>query len=127
MTTALDLDVDPSRQPNSASRAKTTLESRSSNVKRFLYDFVSAFGFSLEMCNDGHEGRQSPRDPLQVPAEPITRPRAKKIKEAMQGLVQSTCSEYANLLFKTPAFKMRSQEEEPILLLVIQATEGGTA
>jgi hypothetical protein len=42
---------------------------------------------------------------------PITRSRAKKIKEAMQGLVQSTWLEFANLSSKTPTFKMRFKEE----------------
>ena len=39
---------------------------------------------------DGNQGGPSLKDPLQVPDGPITRSRAKKIKEAMQGLVQST-------------------------------------
>uniref|UniRef100_A0A2N9IRC6 Reverse transcriptase domain-containing protein n=1 Tax=Fagus sylvatica TaxID=28930 RepID=A0A2N9IRC6_FAGSY len=43
-----------------------------------------------ERGNDGNQGGPSLKDPLQVPDGPITRSRAKKIKEAMQGLVQST-------------------------------------
>jgi len=49
----------------------------------------------------------------------------KKIKEAMQGLVQSTWAEFANLSSKTPTFKMGLKEEEPTLIHVIQATDGG--
>uniref|UniRef100_A0A2N9H3G6 CCHC-type domain-containing protein n=1 Tax=Fagus sylvatica TaxID=28930 RepID=A0A2N9H3G6_FAGSY len=41
------------------------------------------------------------KDPLQVPDGPITRSRAKKIKEAMQGLVQSTWDEAS----KSPTIK----------------------
>jgi hypothetical protein len=63
---------------------------------------------------------------MQVPDGPITRSRAKKIKEAMQGLVQSTCVEFANLSSKTPAFKMGLKEEEPTLIHVIQVTDGGS-
>uniref|UniRef100_A0A2N9G3B0 Reverse transcriptase n=1 Tax=Fagus sylvatica TaxID=28930 RepID=A0A2N9G3B0_FAGSY len=42
------------------------------------------------------------KDPLQVPDGPITRSRAKKIKEAMQGLVQSTWDEAS----KSPTIKV---------------------
>jgi hypothetical protein len=56
--------------------------------------------------SDGHHGRPNLRNPLQVPDGPITRSRAKKIKEVMQGLVQSTWAEFANLSSKTPTFKM---------------------
>ena len=40
-----------------------------------------------EKENDGNQGGPSLKDPLQVPDGPITRSRAKKIKEAMQELV----------------------------------------
>lgn len=43
----------------------------------------------------------------------------------MQGLVQSTWPEFANLSSKTPTFKMGFKEEEPALIHVIQAIEGG--
>jgi hypothetical protein len=62
--------------------------------------------------SDEYHGGLSLKDPLQVPDGPITRLRAKKIKEAMQGLVQSTWVEFANLSNKTPAFKMGLKEEE---------------
>jgi len=61
---------------------------------------------------------------LEVPDGPITKLRAKKIKEAMQGLMQSTWAEFANLSSKTPTFKMSLKEKEPSLIHVIQATEG---
>jgi hypothetical protein len=78
-----------------------------------------------EKGNNGSHGRPNLKDHLQVPNGPITRLRAKKIKEAMQGLVQSTWAEFANLSSKTPTFKMGLKEEEQALIHVIQATDGG--
>jgi hypothetical protein len=49
----------------------------------------------------------------------------KKIKEAMQELVQSTWAKFANLSSKAPTFKMGLKEEELALIHVIQATDGG--
>jgi len=66
-----------------------------------------------ERGNDGHHGESNLKDPLQVPDGPITRSRAKKIKEAMQGLMQSTWAEFTNLSSKNPTFKMGLKEEEP--------------
>jgi hypothetical protein len=43
----------------------------------------------------------------------------------MQGLVQFTWAEFANLSSKTPTFKMELKEEEPTLIHVIQVTDGG--
>jgi hypothetical protein len=79
-----------------------------------------------EWGNDGPHGRPNLKDPLQVPDGPITKSRAKKIKEAMQGLMQSTWAEFANLSSKTPTFKMGLKEEESTLIHVIQATDGGS-
>jgi hypothetical protein len=78
-----------------------------------------------ERGNDGPHGKPNLKDPLQVPDGPITRSGAKKIKEAMQGLVQSTWAEFTNLSSKTPTFKMGLKEEEPALIHVIQATDRG--
>jgi hypothetical protein len=74
---------------------------------------------------DGPHGRPNLKDPLQVPDGPIRRSKVKKIKEAMQGLVQSTWAKFANLSSKAPTFKMGLKEEEPALIHVIQATDGG--
>uniref|UniRef100_A0A2N9I332 RNA-directed DNA polymerase n=1 Tax=Fagus sylvatica TaxID=28930 RepID=A0A2N9I332_FAGSY len=52
--------------------------------------------------NDGNQGGPSLKDPLLVPDGPITRSRPKKIKEAMQGLVQSTWDEAS----KSPTIKV---------------------
>jgi len=71
-----------------------------------------------EMGNDGNGGSNL-KDHLQVPDGPITRSRAKKIKEAMQGLGQSTWSEFTNLSSKTPTFKLGFKEEEPPLIHVV--------
>ena len=54
---------------------------------------------------------------MQVLDGPITRSVAKKIKEAMQGLVQSTWDEAS----KSPTLKMGLKEGEPILIHLIQA------
>ena len=71
---------------------------------------------------DGNQSGPSLKDPLQVPDEPITRSRAKKIKEAMQRLVQSTLDETS----KNPTLKMGLKEGEPILIHLIQAVEDMT-
>uniref|UniRef100_A0A2N9G9G1 Reverse transcriptase n=1 Tax=Fagus sylvatica TaxID=28930 RepID=A0A2N9G9G1_FAGSY len=75
-----------------------------------------------ERGNDGNQGGPSLKDPLQVPNGPITRSRAKKIKEAMQGLVQSTWDEAS----KSPTIKVGLKEGEPILIHLIQAVEDMT-
>uniref|UniRef100_A0A2N9H5K8 Reverse transcriptase domain-containing protein n=1 Tax=Fagus sylvatica TaxID=28930 RepID=A0A2N9H5K8_FAGSY len=75
-----------------------------------------------ERGNDGNQGGPSLKDPLQVPNGPITRSRAKKIKEAMQGLVQSTWDEAS----KSPTIKVGLKEGELILIHLIQAVEDMT-
>jgi hypothetical protein len=74
------------------------------------------------ILGDGNQGGPSLKDPLQVPDGPITRSRAKKIKEAMQGLVQSTWDEAS----KSPTIKVGLKEGEPILIHLIQAVEDMT-
>jgi hypothetical protein len=59
---------------------------------------------------------------LQVPDGPITRSKAKKIKEAMPGLVQSTWDEAS----KSLTLKMGLKEGEPILIHLIQAMKDMT-
>jgi hypothetical protein len=77
----------------------------------------------LKLCNiDWNQGGPSLKDPLQVPDGPITRSRAKKIKETMQGLVQSTWDEAS----KSPTIKLGLKEGEPILIHLIQAVEDMT-
>jgi hypothetical protein len=80
----------------------------------------------FEIDNDGHHGKSNLKDLLQVSDKPITRLRVKKIKEAMQGLVQSTWAKFANLSSKTPTFKMGLKEEELALIHVIKAIDGGS-
>ena len=72
-----------------------------------------------------HESYAVPidKDPLVVPDRPITRSRAKNIKEAMDGLLQSTWAEVAYSPSKTSTFKMGFEGEEPDLIHVIQAKE----
>ena len=78
-----------------------------------------------ERGNDEYQGGlvdKNKKDPLHIPDGPITRSRAKKIKEAMQGLVQSTWAKSATS--KTPTtFKMGSNEVEPSFVHVIEVGE----
>ena len=60
---------------------------------------------------------------IRVSDGPITRSRAKKIKEAMAGLVHSTWVELAYSPSKASTFKMGFKEEEPALIHVIQAKD----
>jgi hypothetical protein len=71
---------------------------------------------------DANQGGPSLKDPLQVPDGPIKRSRAKKIKKAMQGLVQSTWDETS----KSPTIKVGLKEGKPILIHLIQAVEDMT-
>jgi hypothetical protein len=77
---------------------------------------------SLICRGDGNQSGPSLKDPLQVSDGPITRSRAKKIKEAMQGLVQSTWDEAS----KSPTIKVGLKEGEPTLIHLIQAVEDMT-
>ena len=56
------------------------------------------------------------KDPLVVPDRPITRLRAKEIKEAMTGPVQSTWAKLAYSPSKASTFKMGFKKEEPTLI-----------
>ena len=57
------------------------------------------------------------RDPLQVPAGPITRARAKRFKEALNGLIQDTWADS-----EVSKSKM-SPHEDPGLINIIKAIE----
>ena len=83
------------------------------NINNIIINFISI------IINYGNQGGPTLKDPLQVPDGPITRSRAKKIKEAMQGLVQSTWDEAS----KSPTLKMGLKEEEPVLIHLIHAME----
>ena len=93
----------------------------------YEYSNPNSFAFKVETRaylhdSDGNQSGPSLKDPLQVLDGPITRSRAKKIKEAMQGLVQTTWDEAG----KSPTIKMGLKEEEPILIHLIQAVEDMT-
>jgi hypothetical protein len=91
-----------------------------------IHKHISHASIHSKLCNkrnkrydDGNQGGPSLKDPLQVPDGPITRSKAKKIKEAMQGLVQSTWDEAS----KSPTIKVGLKEGEPILIHLIQAVK----
>jgi hypothetical protein len=94
----------------------TSLSAFDSFLRKFLETDVS------QCEGDGNQGGPSLKDPLQVPDGPITRSRAKKIKEAMQGLVQSTWDQPS----KSPTIKVGLKEGEPILMHLIQVVEDMT-
>ena len=71
----------------------------------------------------GSIGEVTVHYPLNVPDGPITRSRAKKIKEVMAGLVQSTWSEFGHPVNKTSTFKMGFNKEGIALINLIQAIE----
>ena len=72
--------------------------------------------------NDGNQGGPSLKDPLQVLDGSIPRSRAKKIKETMQGLMQSTWDQVS----KSLTIKVGLKEGKPILIHLIQAMEDMT-
>ena len=70
-----------------------------------------------ERGND--ENQQAPfKDPLHVPVGPITRARSKKIKEALNGLIQDIWADST-----TRHSKLGPKEDEGVINL-IQATDG---
>ena len=65
------------------------------------------------------ENQQAPlKDPLHVPVRPITRARSKKIKEALNGLIQDIWADST-----TGHSKLGPKEDEGVINL-IQATDG---
>ena len=70
----------------------------------------------------GSIGEVNVNDPLNAPDGLITRSRAKKIKEAMARLVQSTW-EFGHPINKTFTFKMGFNKEGVALINLIHATE----
>jgi hypothetical protein len=88
----------------------------------YKVSFIFHCHVEILLQHDGNQSGPSLKDPLQVPYGPITRSRAKKIKEAMQGLVQSTWDEAS----KSPTIKVGWKEGEPNLIHLIQAVEDMT-
>ena len=64
------------------------------------------------------ENQQAFKDPLHVPVEPITKARSKKIKVALNGLIQEIWA-YSNAGYS----KLGPKEDEGVINL-IQAIEG---
>lgn len=71
--------------------------------------------------NDKNHGRQA-KDLLHVEDGAMIRPRAKRIKEAMQGLIQAMWTEISSATSNTQNFKL-SMKEEPSLVHLIRAKE----
>ena len=71
----------------------------------------------------GSIGEVTVHDPLNVPNGAITRSRAKKIKEAMVGLVQSTWAKFGHPINKISTFKIGFNKDGVALINIIQATE----
>jgi len=69
-----------------------------------------------EEGNDENKGAAS-RDPLHVPVGPITRARAKRFKEALNGMIQDTWADSKLLKSKM------SPREDPGLINIIKAIE----
>ncbi|KAL2505620.1 Uncharacterized protein Adt_21241 [Abeliophyllum distichum] len=72
------------------------------------------------MKNDEYHGGLTSIDTLHVLEWPITRSRAKKIKEAMQGLVYATWAknQSASATIKIPTFQMSVKEDESISIFL---------
>ena len=64
------------------------------------------------------ENQQAFKDPLHVPVGPITKARSKKIKEALNGLIQEIWADS-----NAGHFKLGPKEDEGVINL-IQAIEG---
>ena len=71
-----------------------------------------------ETLTNGDENKgAAPRDPLHVPVGPITRARAKRFKEALNGLIQDTWADSEVLKTKM------SPHEDQVLINVIKAID----
>ena len=71
----------------------------------------------------GSIGEVTVHDPLNVPDGLITRSKAKKIMEAMAGVVRFTWAKFGHPVNKTSTFKMGFNKEGVALINHIQATE----
>ena len=69
---------------------------------------------------EGNDANQSttPKDPIQVPIGPVTRSRAKKFKEVLNGLIQQVCEE-ANMLGPV----MSHNQAQGNLIIMLEAQE----
>ena len=68
----------------------------------------------MAICDENHKAL---KDPLHVPVGPITKARSKKIKEALNGLIQEIWAD-----FNTGHSKFDPKEDEGVINL-IQAIE----
>ena len=75
--------------------------------------------------NDENLSSPTSKDPLHVPVGPITRLRATKIKQAMQGFMQAWMDEYSSARSKTQFSMHDKLEDEPKLLQCIWINKQG--
>ena len=71
-----------------------------------------------EMVKVSDENQQAFKDPLHVPVGPITKARSKKIKEALNGLIQDI---WGN---SNPGLSKLGPKEDEGIINLIQAIEG---
>ena len=75
-----------------------------------IYFYINATNFTIFF----EENQQAPlKDPLHIPVRPITRVRSKKIKEALNGLIQKIWVES-----KTGHSKVSPTEDEGAINLI---------
>ena len=77
---------------------------------------MGEIGVAFPVNDDENKGA-APIDPLHVPVGPITRARAKRFKEALNGLIQDTCADSKLLKSKISPY------EDQGLINVIEAMD----
>jgi hypothetical protein len=96
-------------------------------ILKFQQELVrpTAFGISESDANQGAELANF-HDALHVPEGPMTRARAKRIKEAMQGLIQQVWKDQAptNIPATSVALSLMGAKEDCINLVQVQAFDG---
>ena len=87
-------------------------------MKQDVRGHLSA-SYSAVICYTAYdENQQAFKDPLHIPVGPITKARSKKIKEALNGLIQEIWAD-----FNAGHSKFGPKEDEDVINL-IQAIEG---
>ena len=87
-------------------------------MKLFLTILLNSLSLSLSLSHNDENQQALLKDPLHVPVGPTTRARSKKIKEALNGLIQEIWADS-----NTGRSKLGPKEDEGVINL-IQAIEG---